>query len=69
MVPSWLILIGVWMFSLWHNLIDYVEGTFQWWDWENITHWEVTIPMIILYVFVVVFFDKRYEVVRRKPRK
>ena len=65
MKPSWLILIGVLIFSLWMNLIDYVEGNFQWWDWENITHWEITIPMILLVVIINAVLDGRYEVMRR----
>ncbi len=64
MKPSWLVMYGVMLLSLWHNLIDYVEGNFQWWDWENITHWEITIPMILLVVITYTWIDRTYEVKR-----
>jgi len=62
MKPSWLVMYGVIILSLWYSLIDYVEGNFQWFNWDNLTHWEITIPMIIIVVITYTYIDRNYEV-------
>ncbi len=62
MKPSWLIMYGVIILSLWYNLIDVADGTFQWFNWDNLAHWEVTIPMILLVVLTYTWIDRTYEV-------
>ena len=62
MRPSWLIVLGTIFLSLWYNLIDVAEGNFHWFDWDNIGHWEITIPMVIIIVIAYTYLDRTYEV-------
>lgn len=64
MKPSWLVVYGVILLSLWYNLIDYAEGNFQWFNWDNVSHWEITIPMILLIVITYTWIDRTYEIKR-----
>lgn len=62
MKPSWLVMYGVIILSLWYSLIEVAEGTFQWFNWDNLAHWEITISMIILVVITYTYIDRTYEV-------
>jgi len=48
--------------------VDYSEGQFEWGFNLEDHHWEIFLPILLLVIIAVFFFDTKYKLIERKKK-